>query len=244
VRFTVLACDFDGTIAIDGVVDPAVVAALRRVRSSGRRLLLVTGRTRDQLEPPPAGIELFDLLVLENGGLLVDPRSGRERSLGPPLPAELVARLKEQAVPVHAGRVICAVPAHHSTAVSRTIREMGLRMHTVLNRDWLMVLPEGMSKATGTLAALGELGQRMEACVAVGDAENDVAFLAAAGCGVAVGDPPASLRAVADLVLEGPDGAGFVQLAQALVEGDLAGSVPVTACPEGAAAPASLSGPG
>ena len=43
-RFRALATDYDGTIARDGIVDDATVTALCRVRDSGRKLILVTGR--------------------------------------------------------------------------------------------------------------------------------------------------------------------------------------------------------
>ncbi|MEJ7729070.1 MAG: hypothetical protein WKG00_07640 [Polyangiaceae bacterium] len=41
-RYQVLCTDYDGTIAHDGVVDEATVAALERLLASGRRLVLVT----------------------------------------------------------------------------------------------------------------------------------------------------------------------------------------------------------
>ena len=44
-RYYALATDYDGTIATDGVVDAATVEALQSVLASGRRLILVTGRT-------------------------------------------------------------------------------------------------------------------------------------------------------------------------------------------------------
>jgi hydroxymethylpyrimidine pyrophosphatase-like HAD family hydrolase len=44
-RYYALAVDYyDGTIATDGVVDNATLTALERLRQTGRKLLLVTGR--------------------------------------------------------------------------------------------------------------------------------------------------------------------------------------------------------
>src|SRR5438128_6370151 len=48
-EFIALATDYDGTMARDGKVMPAVVIGLERVRDSGRKLLLVTGRLLDDL---------------------------------------------------------------------------------------------------------------------------------------------------------------------------------------------------
>ncbi|MGA8016314.1 MAG: HAD hydrolase family protein [Candidatus Dormiibacterota bacterium] len=221
-RFRVFACDFDGTLATEGVVGRTVVDALRRVRDSGRRLVLVTGRTRVQLDPAPAGLELFDALVLENGALLVDPATGEETPLGPPVSERLPALLSDRGVrPVHVGRAICATHARFAATMRAAIDELALPMDTVFNQDSLVALPAGVSKATGTREALRRSGEHMSACVAVGNAENDVALLAAAGCGVAVAGSPPELRAVADLVLRLPDGAGLVEIAEALVGDDL-----------------------
>ena len=41
--FLALATDYDGTLAHDGVVDPEALAALQRLKESGRHLILVTG---------------------------------------------------------------------------------------------------------------------------------------------------------------------------------------------------------
>lgn len=46
-QYVVLATDYDGTIAHDGVVDAPTLAALEHLRPSGRKLILVTGRELD-----------------------------------------------------------------------------------------------------------------------------------------------------------------------------------------------------
>ena len=43
-RFLVLAADYDGTLATEGKVDDSTLDALERLRASGRKLILVTGR--------------------------------------------------------------------------------------------------------------------------------------------------------------------------------------------------------
>jgi hydroxymethylpyrimidine pyrophosphatase-like HAD family hydrolase len=43
-KYLVLATDYDGTIAHDGVVEPDTVTALERLRASSRPLILVIGR--------------------------------------------------------------------------------------------------------------------------------------------------------------------------------------------------------
>ncbi|MBW4604784.1 MAG: HAD hydrolase family protein [Calothrix sp. FI2-JRJ7] len=44
------ASDYDGTLATDGHVHDATKDALKRLRTSGRKLILVTGRELDDLQ--------------------------------------------------------------------------------------------------------------------------------------------------------------------------------------------------
>jgi HAD superfamily hydrolase (TIGR01484 family) len=71
--FICLATDYDGTLAEDGVVAEETVAALRSLKQSGRRLVLVTGRELPDLQRVFSQLDLFDIAVVENGGLLVEP---------------------------------------------------------------------------------------------------------------------------------------------------------------------------
>jgi len=226
VRFRALACDFDGTIATDGAVAPATLAALEGVRASGRKLLLVTGRTGPQLEAVFGGWDAFDRIVLENGALLVDPSVGAERLLCAPVSPRLVDELRRRGVePMAVGRAVCAAGVGHLESIRAAIRDLGLRLHTVVNRGGVVVLPVGVSKASGTASALRELGETAAACVAAGDAENDLPMLGLAGCGVAVANALAEVKAASDLVTSRPDGAGIAELAAGLLADDLAAAL-------------------
>lgn len=86
VRYHALACDYDGTLATDGVLADSTAEALERVRELGRKLVLVTGRKLDDLERACPRLDLFDRVVAENGALLHRPESGEERMLAPPPP--------------------------------------------------------------------------------------------------------------------------------------------------------------
>jgi hydroxymethylpyrimidine pyrophosphatase-like HAD family hydrolase len=223
VRFRVLACDFDGTIATEGVVAPATLTALERVRRSGRRLLLVTGRTGPQLEMVFGRRDLFDRVVLENGAVLLDPSAGTERLLCAPVSSRLEPELRRRGVePLAVGRAIYAASVCHLEVIREAVRDLGLPLDIVVNRGGVVILPEGVSKFSGATAALFDIGETAAACVAVGDAENDVPLLALAGCGVAVADALDEVKAVADLVTLRPSGEGVADLADGLVADDLA----------------------
>ena len=66
-RYVGLTCDFDGTSARDGVVAPVTLEALSKVRASGRKLILATGREPGDLSSVLPETSLFDRVVAENG---------------------------------------------------------------------------------------------------------------------------------------------------------------------------------
>ncbi len=187
--FRALATDYDGTIAHDGVVDEATIEALERLKQSGRRLVMVTGRELPDLERVCPRLDLFDRVVAENGALLYTPATKEQRPLGPPPPEPFVALLKAKGLePLSVGRVIVATWEPNETAVLDAIRTLGLDLQIIFNKGAVMVLPNGINKASGLGAALEDLGLSAHNVVATGDAENDLAFMRTCGCAVAVGN--------------------------------------------------------
>lgn len=217
-RYLALAVDYDGTLAQDGKVAAATLAALERAKRSGRRLLLVTGREVDDLNRDFPQLDVFDRVVAENGGLLCRA-GGRERvPLAPPAPAELVDRLREQGVnPLGVGEVVIATRQPHDVAVSAAIRELGLDLQMIFNKGAVMVLPAGVDKATGLAAALDELRLSPHNVIGVGDAENDQAFLSMCECSVAVANALPALKERCDLVTEASNGAGVEEVVNRLI---------------------------
>jgi len=220
-RYVALACDYDGTLAHDGTVADETVVALERLRESGRKLILVTGRQLDDLMRVFARLDLFDRVVVENGGLLYRPATRDERRLAEPPPPGFVDALRARGVPLSVGRVIVATVSPHEVAVVDVIRDLGVDLAVILNKGSVMVLPSGTDKATGLAVALEELGLSARNVVAVGDAENDQAFLAMCGCAVAVANALPTLKEQADLVTAGARGAGVVELVHAIIANDL-----------------------
>ena len=80
-----------------------------------------------------------------------------------------------------------------------------------------MVLPPGINKATGMSAALDALELSPLNVIAIGDAENDHAFLTASGCSVAVANGLDAVKNTADLVTAADHGAGVVEVIDTLL---------------------------
>ncbi len=226
-RYCALACDYDGTLAEDGVVGGGVLEALERLAASGRRLVLLTGRRLDDLLQVFPRSDRFDRVVAENGAVLYAPATREEKVLAPPPPGELVCALEGRGVaPLAVGRAIVATWRPHEGTVLETIRDLGLELQVIFNKGAVMVLPSGVNKATGLEAALADLGLSPHNVVGVGDAENDQAFLRRCECAAAVANALPAVKQQVDLVLRGDRGAGVVELVEALLATDLAELAP------------------
>ena len=221
-RYLGLCCDYDGTLAEEGRVSAATLDALERVRASGRRLLLVTGRILEDLQTVCSRLDLFDRVVAENGASVYNPATHKERLLAERPPELFIQTLRDRGVePLSVGRVVVAAWQPHETILLNAIRDLGLELQVIFNRDAVMVLPSGVNKASGLAVALQELNLSPRNIVGIGDAENDHAFLGFCQVGVAVDNALPLLKSAADFVTRNARGAGVVELIEELLDGDL-----------------------
>ncbi len=222
-RYHVLAADYDGTLATHGTVPPATVEAIKRLRASGRKFVLVTGREVDDVLQVFPDNEICDRIVAENGAVVYNPATKETQNLAEPPPlafAEKLAQRIGQSVAV--GRVIVATWQPHEAVALELINEMALELQIIFNKGAVMILPTGVNKAVGLKTALTELGVSTRSTVGVGDAENDHAFLSVCECGVAVANALPPLKERADLVTAGIGSEGVAELADRMLRDDLA----------------------
>ncbi len=221
-HYVALATDYDGTIADGGVVDKPTLAALERFRDGARRLILVTGRDLADLQRVMPRLDLFNLVVAENGALLYDPANHEVQALGDAPPLAFVDRLRELGVaPLWLGQVVVATWEPNEGKVLSAIRDLGLNLEITFNKGAVMVLPAGVTKASGLRGALAQLGLSPRNCIGVGDAENDLAFLDVCGLRVAVANALPSVKQRAAFVTAGTRGAGVAELIDQLLATDL-----------------------
>lgn len=211
-RYSTLATDYDGTIAHDGVVSPRTIACLEAFRASGGTLILVTGRELDELIVVCPRIDLFELVVAENGALLYRPADGFKKPLSPPPPEHFLEDLRSRGVPFSAGASIVATVEPYEHAVLASIHDLGLEWHVIFNKGSVMALPSNITKATGLSAALEELRISTDNLVGVGDAENDHSFLSMCSFSVAVANALDSLKNSVHWVTQGKRGDGVCEL--------------------------------
>lgn len=221
-RFHAVAMDFDGTLAHDGRVDNETLETLRRLRKSGRRPILVTGRILEDLKGVCDCLELFDAIVAENGAVLYDPAKKEARPLAPAPPAEFVRRLVDCRIrPLEHGHVIVATRQPHEAEMLEIIKELGLDLALIFNKGAVMALPSGVNKASGLAAQLDALHLSYHNTVGIGDAENDLRFLEQCEVAVAVGNALPSVKAACDVVTKSTHGRGACEFIEQLIDDDL-----------------------
>ena len=221
-QYLALATDYDGTLAHDGHVSRETLAAIDRFRASGRKVILVTGRELPELRAVFPAMSACDAIVAENGALLYWPADNREEVLGEPPSEAFVAEMSRRDVkPFSVGRVILATWRPHEGVVLEIIQQLGLGHQIIFNKRPVMVLPGGVTKATGLLRALAHMKIQPTNVVAVGDAENDHAFLDACGIAVAVANALPSVKEKCDMITEGDHGRGVKELIERILADDL-----------------------
>ncbi len=225
-RYLALATDYDGTLAEDGLVSDATVAALERFVASGRRLVMVTGRRLDDLANIFPRFDLFARVVAENGAVVYAPETRETRVLEPAPPPAFLEALRARGIPITVGHAIVATWEPHQGGVLETIRQLGLELHVEFNKGAVMVLPAGVTKWTGLSAALSDLQLSPHNVVAVGDAENDHSFLSACERAVSVANALPAVREHSDWVTPSPRGRGVVELIDRVVADDLRSLTP------------------
>jgi hydroxymethylpyrimidine pyrophosphatase-like HAD family hydrolase len=221
-KYRVLATDYDGTLATDGVVGDDIVATLRRARERGLKGVLVTGRELPSLFNTFAHADVFELVVAENGAVLYTPATKSVEVIAPPPPPALVRALEHAGVPVAVGHSIVATVLPHDQAMRAVLQSLDLDWHIVYNKRSAMAMPAGVTKATGLGAALEQLQVAAAECIAVGDAENDLDFMQLCGLSVAVDNALPDVKRIADVVLTSARGAGVIELVTRLLAGDFA----------------------
>lgn len=208
-----LASDYDETLAYQGRLERQTLEALRRFKTSGRKLLLITGREIDDLLKACPEINIFDAVVAENGAVFYLPKNQHLTMLADRPPQAFVEALRERRVqPLSVSRCIVATEQPHYDTMRKLIREMHLNLHLVLNRGSVMALPGGVDKGTGFKFALKELGLPAESVVGIGDAENDEAFLKECGLSAVVANGLPALKQSADIITLQEHGSGVIEI--------------------------------
>ena len=166
-KLSVLALDYDGTTALDDVLDPAVRSAIAVARARGILVLLTTGRMLRDLEQVSGGLHFVDGVVAENGAVIHFPDSDHTSVVAPPVDGAFVAELKRRGISHAVGQCLVDADAADAPKLLETIRRLQLPLVMLFNRRRVMVLAQGISKATWLQTALEMLRASPRNAVAI-----------------------------------------------------------------------------
>jgi predicted mannosyl-3-phosphoglycerate phosphatase (HAD superfamily) len=190
---------------------------LATVRKMGLKVVLVSGRAYAQLGSFAEELRAVDALVAENGAVIEAPVGGAVRVIGRKTGEEVRRRLATaRGMEAEYGEIVVSVPRRMGPRVDRLLKDLAVDL--IPNVDRVMVLPKGVTKASGMRIALRALHLSSQGFAAVGDGENDIDLLHEAELSGAVANANPRVRSIADYACR----ASFVAGVEEFVKGPLA----------------------
>jgi hydroxymethylpyrimidine pyrophosphatase-like HAD family hydrolase len=193
----VIALDVDGTLYDGAEVSQVDAAALHRAKAAGHVMIVVTGRRWDSVaEVLGPLLALFDRVVVEEGGALIDVAAGTSHLLAPALDPALVDALRAAGVePLDVGQIVVGAGVEHLAAMQAVNERFGATRAIVINKQSVALTPPTADKGTGLRAAIADLGVGHLPVIAIGDAANDLPMFAVATFPVALANADEAVRA-------------------------------------------------
>jgi len=217
----VVVTDVDGTLTdADRRLDPRAVRLVRSLETRGIPVALATGNVLPIALGLYRSLGLSGPIVAENGGILYHQDAGGR---------DVVERLTDRAVALAAFRKLrtaglpvrqlftdrwreSEVALETNVSVAAVRRALGPSGVEVESTGYALHLMErGGGKLPGLTRALGYRGLTPADAVILGDGDNDVAMLRAAGFGVSFASASYRARRAARYVTHAEFAAGFVE---------------------------------
>jgi phosphoglycolate phosphatase len=220
-RLRAVVSDVDGTLTdASRRLDPRALAVVRQLEDRSIPVVLATGNVL------PIALALYRFLglsgpiVAENGGIVYH-RDAQGRDLVERLTDRRVALvayrdLRRAGLPVRRLFTdrwrVSEVALEPNVSVAAVRRALGSRPVSVESTGFaLHLMSSGGGKLPALQRALSYVGLSPADCVILGDGDNDVAMLRAAGFGVSFGSASPRARRAARYVTKAPFAAGFVE---------------------------------
>ncbi|MGP8077899.1 MAG: phosphoglycolate phosphatase [Thermoplasmata archaeon] len=212
--------DVDGTLTdARRHLDPVALEWVRRLEASGFPVVLATGNVLPIALALHRFLGLSGPIVAENGGIICSWRSGREhveRRADRSVAERAFRALRRSGLPVR--RLFTDRWRESEVALEPTVsvgairRCLGAAPVRVESTGFALHLMEvGAGKLPALERALKPLGLDPSACVVLGDGDNDVEMLRAAGFGVSFPSASRRARTAARYVTRARFGRGFVE---------------------------------
>ncbi len=213
--------DVDGTLTDSSRrLDPKAVSAVRRLEDRGVPIVIATGNVLPLALAIWRSLGLSGPIIAENGGIIFERRpDGRDRvvRLADPRGARAAYRaLRAAGLPVR--RLFTdrwresEVALEPNVPVAEIRKALRGRPLTIESTGYAVHLMErGAGKLPALERALAPRGLAVRDCVVLGDGDNDIEMLRAAGFGVSFASASVGARRAARYVSDASYGGGFVE---------------------------------
>ena len=141
VKLSVIALDYDGTVARGDVLDPAVREAIALARMQGIVVLLVTGRILGELRRVAGDLHFVDGVIAENGAVIHFPDSGRTSTLAPLVPESFIAELRRRGIPFSSGQCLVDADANEAPRLAGGYSNTRTALVLIVNCGRVMTSP-------------------------------------------------------------------------------------------------------
>lgn len=216
-RMITLVTDLDRTLTgPDLKLDERARHMLRELRQAGVRVIVATGRPL--VHVVQLGLrELTDAMVVENGAIVMDSRTRETHIHGAAFQQQAERALGELGPKFSWHRVIGSGPREFADEARSRLGAAGIEHQMEYNAEHVMILPAGVDKGSGALAALALLGLRARDVWAIGDGENDVSLFRIACESAAPANASPRVASQATMMLDASYSEGFVEFARRLL---------------------------
>lgn len=220
-KLRAVVTDVDGTLTYaDRRLDFRAAALVRRLEQRGIPVVLATGNVLPFVLSLHRSLGLSGPIVAENGGILYHrDQGGRdvvERWADRGVALAAFRKLKAAGLPVRRlftdrwrESEVALEPTVSVAAIRRVLGPGGVQVEST--GFALHLMQEGAGKLPTLVRALSYCGLTPAECVILGDGDNDVAMLRAAGFAVSFSSASPRARRAATYVTRGEFAAGFVE---------------------------------
>ncbi len=212
--------DVDGTLTDRSRrLDPDAVRAVRSIEDGGTPVLLATGNVLPIALALHRSLGLTGPIVAENGGILYTGARGSERverRADRAIALRALEKVRAAGLPVRPlftdrwrETEVALEPDVSAARIRAAVANLPVRVESTGYATHL--IESGIGKLVTVREALGRMGIPFEACVALGDGDNDVELLRAAGRSVSFRSGSAKARRAAGYVARRAYAGGFVE---------------------------------
>ena len=216
-----LAIDIDGTLTDrKRALNCKAVEALRKVKVP---VVLATGNISCFARAAAKLIGVSDIVICENGGVVRFAYDGEDIVLGDLSKCMRAVEVLRKHFDIelldaeYRRSEVCLRRRFDAEEAKRVLEEEKVDGVKLIDSGFAYhIVDAEVSKGNALKYVASKLGIDVKSFAAIGDSENDLDLLKAAGLGIAVGNADLRLKREADIVVPGENGEGVVQALELL----------------------------